>query len=128
MLTHSVLYIALTGALIMLTSIYITVLRAKTSILHGDGDNDALARARRSHTAMIEFGVPFLALLVAYDVTAGSAAWVMWLGIAFLVTRLSHLLYFYRFAGMHVTRAVGAVGTHAVNGILVVLLLIEALG
>ena len=128
MLTHSVLYIALTGALIMLTSIYITVLRAKTSILHGDGDNDALARARRSHTAMIEFGVPFLVLVIAYDVTGGSAAWVMWLGIAFLVTRLSHLLYFYRFAGLHPTRAVGTVGTHAVNVILIVLILIEALG
>ncbi len=128
MLTHSVLYIALTGALIMLTSIYITVLRAKTNILHGDGGNDALVRARRSHTAMIEFGLPFLVLMIAYDVTGGSAAWIMWLGIAFLVTRLSHLLYFYRFGGLHLTRAAGTVGTHAVNGILVVLILIAALG
>ena len=127
MLTTSVLFIALTGALIVMTSIYITVLRAKTNVLHGDGGNDALARARRSHTAMIEFGLPFLALLVAYDVTVGSSAWVMWLGIAFLVTRLSHLLYFYRFEGLHVTRAVGTVGTHAVNVILIVLLLIEVL-
>lgn len=77
MLDFSDLYIVLTGILLILTSAFVTVTRAKTGILHGDGGNDSLARARRAHYTMLEFGVPFLALVIAYDLTGGSADWIM---------------------------------------------------
>ena len=69
-------------------------------------------------------GVPFLALVIAYHLTGGPAAWIMWLSIAFLVTRLSHLVYMYKFDGLHPLRAIGTFGSHGVNVVLVVLLLI----
>ena len=124
LLEESALYIALLGILLTLTSAFVTITRGKTGILFGDGGNDSLARARRAHTTVLEFGVTFLLLLISYELLGGSATWIMWLGIAFIVTRLFHVLYMFKFDGTHFTRAIGTLGSHIVNIILVGLILV----
>ena len=127
-LAESALYIALLGILLTLTSAYVTILRGKTGILFGDGGNDTLARARRAHTTVLEFGVTFLLLMIAYELLGGSATWIMWLAIAFIITRLIHVLYQFKFDGLHFTRAIGTFGSHIVNIIFVVLILVQLYG
>ena len=128
MLDSSVLYIVLTAILLILTSALVTVIRAKTNIFHGDGGNDGLARARRGYETMLQFSVPFLALMIVFDLTGGGPVWIMWLSIVFLVTRLSHIAYMYKFDGLHPLRGIGTFGSHGVNAVLVVLLLMGHMG
>ena len=124
-LAESAIFIAVLGILLTITSAFVTITRGKTGILFGDGGNDSLARARRAHTTVFEFGVTFLLLLIAYEVLGGSATWILWLGIAFIITRLFHVLYMFKFDGLHFTRAIGTFGSHIVNIILVVLILVS---
>ena len=97
--------------------------RFKTDTPFNDGGHNSLIRARRGHLTALEFSVPFLILLAVFELLGGSAPWIIGLGIAFLVTRLAHVLFMYRFDGRHFTRGIGTGGSHAVNIILVVMIL-----
>ncbi|HEX7928347.1 MAG TPA: hypothetical protein VF678_12200, partial [bacterium] len=57
-------YVAVLGIAISLLSFYVSIQRGKLKIWFDDGGNLALARARRAHYTVFEFGVPFLLLLV----------------------------------------------------------------
>ncbi len=125
MLMTAAFWIAVLGILLIATSVYITVLRIGAKVFHGDEGDGPLARARRANYTVLEFGLPFAILVLAYENLVGSQPWIMWLSAVFIVGRLLHMFYMYRLDGPHPLRGIGAVASHAANAGLIVLILMR---
>jgi hypothetical protein len=106
-------YIALTVLAITALSIYVSVRRARTRIWFGDGDDVPLARARRAHYTLLEFGVIFLVALLTFELTGGDKAWIHPLGILFLAGRWLHVMSALFMPPANLARLCGVLASHA---------------
>jgi uncharacterized protein len=130
MLEHSAPYVAILAILITVLAMRVSVVRARTQILWGEGSppNETLQRARRAHNTVMEFSVPFLTVLVAYDLVGGNGTWIMWLAIAFIVGRVLHAFGMYFLGPMNVGRASGAALSSLSTLAVAILLLVKMWG
>jgi uncharacterized membrane protein YecN with MAPEG domain len=64
--------------------------RTKGKVSIGDGGDDFLIRRMRAHANFVE-STPFVLILIAaLEASQGSAMWLWYVGIAFIVGRLAH--------------------------------------
>lgn len=85
-------YIAAVLAILLIAlSLNVSRLRMRYRVSFGDADNPALTAAIRAHGNSLEQSTLFILLLYLIDTsTSLSAAWVIGLGVAFVVLRLSY--------------------------------------
>lgn len=85
-------YIATVLALLLIAlSLNVSRLRMRYRVSFGDADNPALTAAVRAHGNSLEQSTLFIPLLYFIDTsTSLSAAWVIGLGVAFVVLRLAY--------------------------------------
>lgn len=71
-------------------------------------DNDmVLERRVRRHANMTEYAPVFLIVLGLFELLAGQTSAILWLGVAFAVGRVSHVIGFSSSAGSHLVDAKG---------------------
>lgn len=109
----SAYYVAILGIAISLLSAYVSVQRGKLKIWFDDGGSNALARARRAHYTVFEFSMPFLLLLVTYELLGGAKGWIHPLGIVFLVARAMHAVAALFLGEVSAARGLGMLISHA---------------
>jgi uncharacterized membrane protein YecN with MAPEG domain len=64
--------------------------RTKGKVSIGDGGDEFLIRRMRAHANFVE-STPFVLILIAaLEATGGSAMWLWYVGIAFIVGRFAH--------------------------------------
>ncbi|MBT3360697.1 MAG: hypothetical protein HN403_13815 [Rhodospirillales bacterium] len=105
------LYAGLLGLFSLFLGIRITVMRARTKVVLGDGGNDELATAMRVFGNFMEYVPLALILLALAEINGASSAMTHWLGGALVVGRVLHLIgldstrpiTFGRVAGMTIT-------------------------
>lgn len=88
---YSVHIAAVLALLLIALSLNVSRLRMRYRVSFGDADNPALTAAIRAHGNSLEQSTLFILLLYFIDTsTSLSAAWVIGLGVAFVVLRLSY--------------------------------------
>jgi len=110
-------YVSLTVLAITGLSLYVTYERNRKDIWFGDGNDVTLARARRAHITLLEYGVIFLLALVTYEVMGGDKSWIHPLGILFLFGRWLHVISALFFSPKSLPRLLGAVFSHTATAI-----------
>ena len=98
---------ALSGLLILLLALQVSLLRNRYRVALGDGGNAELMRAIRSHANTVEFVPIFVLLSLCYELYAGANLTLMVLDALFLAGRLSFAIGL-RLAPVHLLRRVGA--------------------
>ncbi|MEM7068513.1 MAG: MAPEG family protein [Pseudomonadota bacterium] len=88
-------YAATLGILTAALGFGTVIMRTKTKISWGDGENFALQRAIRAHGNLIEYSPVFLIILLILENSGTSATWVHGLGATFLAGRAISILYFW---------------------------------
>ena len=116
-------YVAVLGIAISLLSFYVSIQRGKLKIWFDDGGNLALARARRAHYTVFEFSVPFLLLLVTYELMGGAKTWIHPVGLVFLAARAMHVFAALFLGQVSAARGLGMLISHACSVILAVRIL-----
>lgn len=86
----SPIYIALSAVLLLVLSIRIIVLRKKYRVLFGDKDQPLLRKAIRAQANFTEYVPLALLLLVALELTVGSAIFLHLSGSCLLLGRMIH--------------------------------------
>ncbi len=68
--------------------------RTKEKVSVGDGGNEFVIRRMRAHSNFVEFTPIVIILIGAIEFSKGSntPAWLMWLAIIFIVSRIAHAL------------------------------------
>ncbi len=111
-------YVAVLGLAISALSVYVSVQRGRLKIWFDDGGNLTLARARRAHYTVFEFGVVFLVLLVTYELMGGAKGWIHPLGLIFLAARAMHAFAALFLGQVSAARGLGMLASHACSIIL----------
>jgi uncharacterized membrane protein YecN with MAPEG domain len=117
-------YVAVLGLAISALSFYVSVQRGKLKIWFDDGGNNTLARARRAHYTVFEFGVIFLVLLVTYELLGGAKSWIHPLGLSFLAARAAHAFAALFLGEVSAARGLGMSISHVCSIILAVRILL----
>ncbi len=98
---------ALSGLLILVLALRVSLLRNRHRIALGDGGNPELMRAIRAHANTIEFVPIFVILALCYELQAGASAALTTLVGVFLLARLSFAIGL-SLAPIHPLRRIGA--------------------
>ncbi|MDP3295769.1 MAG: MAPEG family protein [Nevskia sp.] len=98
---------ALSGLLILVLALRVSLMRNRFRIALGDGGNAELMRAIRAHANTIEFVPIFVILALCYELQAGANAALTTLVGVFLFARLSFAIGM-SLAPVHPLRRVGA--------------------
>jgi uncharacterized protein len=107
MLTNSGNFIIVLTAMMATFSAVVVYIRFKTKIMYGDGGNMTLIRSRAVHFNLLENGIPFLILLISFDILGGSRNNIIGVGSIFILARLIHAISTYWLRPDHLFRAIG---------------------
>lgn len=91
MLAHTAIIAVFLILLVTILSIYVSACRIRLRISMGDGGNKVMRRAIRTHANSLEHAIPFVLLLMFYELNGGTGREVLWLGGLFLGFRLMHV-------------------------------------
>ena len=69
---QSAFIIGISAILITCLNFHVSLVRMKTKIMFGDGENERLARARRAHFTFVEYSLIFLVTLFIYEKIGGA--------------------------------------------------------
>lgn len=105
MLANSGSFIVILSAMMAIFSAVVVFLRFKTKIMYGDGGNMLLIRARAVHFNILENGIPFLILLMAFEIMGGNETCIIYVGSIFVVARILHAVTTYWLKPEHLLRA-----------------------
>lgn len=98
---------ALCGLLILVLALRVSLLRNRFRIALGDGGNDQLMRAIRSHANTVEFVPIFVILSLCYELQAGARWPLVTVVVLFLFARVSFAIGL-SLTAVHPLRRVGA--------------------
>lgn len=87
---NTTIYLALAAFLIIFLSLRVIRLRRSNKVAYGDGGNDELKVAIRTHANAIEYLPISLLLLMAFEINMGTIWVIHVLGIVLIVGRLVH--------------------------------------
>jgi uncharacterized membrane protein YecN with MAPEG domain len=109
------IYAAVVGLWAVVLSNYVSTMRGKYKILHGDGGNAEMAAVIRRFGNLTEY-VPLALILLGMAEASGlPSAWTHGLGILLVVSRLVHPFGVSVAKPANPLRIVGTVGTHIVT-------------
>ena len=98
--------------LLVLLSVPVSIRRASTNTVFGDGNDATLRRRIRAHGNFVEYA-PLALIAVGLTEYRGAAAWLVWsLGAAFVASRLLHALGML-FGSTPTARAIAMLVNHA---------------
>lgn len=92
MLAHTAVFAALLILLVTVLSINVSACRIRLRISLGDGGNKKMRRAIRCHANCLEHAVPFVLLLMFFELGGATPTEIMWLGGLFVGCRLLHVM------------------------------------
>ena len=128
-ITITSMYAAVLGIILLLLSIrVVAVIRAKGSVLYGDGNNPDFTPVLRGQQNFIEY-VPMILILMAFAEAGGSSAnWIHGMGATLVIARVIHPFGLTRIAGVNPLRFIGTNLTWIVLLVASVLILINRFG
>jgi uncharacterized membrane protein YecN with MAPEG domain len=85
-------YAGLTGLLLVVLALRVSVLRMRLKVGLGDGGDETLRRAIRVHANAVEWALPILLLLALAELNRAPAMLLHVCGIALLIGRVLHAL------------------------------------
>jgi len=106
--TTTILYAGLLGLLAFGLAVQCGRARGRTGVNVGDGGNDDVVIAMRSHANFVEFAPPVLILIALLELNGVPGGAIHAHGAAFVVGRLCHAFGFTAAHPTHVLRTVGA--------------------
>ncbi len=113
MLAHTAVIAVFLILLVTVLSIYVSACRMRLRISLGDGGNKVMRRAIRTHANALEHAIPFVLLLMFFELNGGTAQEVLWIGGLFLACRIMHVWGMLR--GPLRMRQLGATGSLALE-------------
>ena len=109
------IYAAMVGLWAVVLSNYVSTMRGKYKILHGDGGNPEMAAVIRRHGNLTEYVPLALILLGMAEVSGLPSTWNHGLGILLVVSRLVHPFGVSVARPANPLRIAATVGTHIVT-------------
>ncbi len=109
------IYAAVIALWAVVLSNYVSTMRGKYKIMHGDGGNPEMAAVIRRHGNLIEYAPLALILLGMAEASGLPSGWTHGLGILLVVSRLVHPFGVSVAKPANPLRIAGTVGTHIVT-------------
>ncbi len=100
------MFVALNGIILVVLSTYVSVLRIRYKVSHGDGDNKHLRTAIRTHANGMEQAPIFALVLLGLVFSEVNQMYLAFLALLFTFTRICHAIGMIK--KVHVMRRVGA--------------------